>query len=97
MGECLDLVDGLPDGSLFVRAVHPARSWSEARVLATEIRQEIRNDFEAILGVPGEERTHFPRPWDELLREARERQAEAEARQAEEARKYIQNQKWEAV
>lgn len=97
VGECLDLVDGLPDGSMYVRAVCPSRAWTESRVLAIDLMQEIRNDIEAMLGVPAEKRTHFNRPWDELLKAAQEEQAKAEVKQAEEARKYIQNQKWEAI
>lgn len=97
VGECLDLVDGLPDGSLYVRAVYPARAWSERRVLATEIRQTLLDVFEAGHGVPEDKRTRIPRPWDELVREANEKRLERELEQAEKAREYIENQKWEAV
>lgn len=97
MGECLDLVDGLPNGSAYVSAMWPERSWSEGRELATAIEQRFMDCFEASFGIEAEKRTHIPRPWDALLEKAREELAKAEAEQAERAREYIENQKWEAV
>lgn len=97
MGECLDLVSGLPDGSLYVRATCPERAWSEARALTTDVREAIINVAESTHGVPDEALTHLPRPWDARLERMRAERADAEARRAEEARKYIESQKWEAV
>ena len=39
--ECADLMDTLPDGSLYVASHDPARSWSEQRHLAADIRDTI--------------------------------------------------------
>lgn len=97
MSECLDLVDGLPNGSAYVRATCPERAWSEARDLATDIQQAILDTHEAACGVPREERTRIPRPYDALLERLRRAEAEAEADEAHRASEYIKRQRWEAV
>ena len=35
--EAIDLIATLPDGSLYVAATNPARSWSERRTLAADV------------------------------------------------------------
>lgn len=97
MGECLDLVNGLPDGSMYVRATCPERRWSEERELATDICQAVMDAAEALMLVPPDARTRIARPRDKLVREANEKRLERELEQAEKAREYIENQKWEAV
>lgn len=93
----MDLIRGLPDGSAYVSAVAPARSWSEARACAALVVDELDDIWQAHCGVEPIDRAYHPHPWDAeaaLAREARER---AEARRAEDARRKIENTEWEAV
>lgn len=97
MDECLDLVRGLPDGSAYVSAVAPSRSWTERRQLATDVMDLIMDVWQARCGVDSHARTRLPRPWDAQLAKERARKAKAEYEQAEAARETIENTKWEAV
>lgn len=90
-------MDGLPDGSMYVRATCPERRWSEERELATDIRQAVMDAAEALGGVPPEERTRIARPWDEALRKLREAEEARKAEEAMRAGEYIRTTKWEAV
>lgn len=80
-----------------MRSVFPYRAWSEARQLATALRQQVLDLGEAIGGVPVEERTRIKTPWEELLERVNEERARAEAANAVAAGEYIRNQKWESV
>lgn len=95
--ECLDLVSGLPDGSMFVSASAPSRSWSERRQLANDIMDTMSDIWQARCGVEPHERQRRPRPWDEELAKARDAAARAEYERAEAARNYIGNTKWESI
>ncbi len=97
MDECLDLVAGLPDGSLYVAATQPERAWSEERELAVAIRQQVLDAAESLHGVPAEERTRIPTPRDAALRRLEEARQKARAENAKRAGEYIRNTKWEAV
>lgn len=96
MSECLDLVDGLPDGSAYVRATCPERRWSESRVLTTEIK-DLLIKIGLALGIPDDRRQVIERPWDELLQRLREEEGARRAKEAMQAGEYIRSIKWEAV
>lgn len=80
-----------------MRSAFPARAWSEARQLATALRQQVLDLGDAIGGVPKEARTRIKTPWDDVLKAYEEQRAREEAEEATAAGEYIRNQKWESV
>lgn len=85
---------GLPDGSLYVSAVAPSRSWTEPRQLACDVMDMMGDIWQAWCGVDKNRRERLPRPWDARARaDYMQRQMD----EAEKAREVIENTKWEAV
>lgn len=97
MDECLDLVRGLPDGSLYVSAVAPSRSWTEPRQLAYDVMDMMSDIWQARCGVDENRRERLPRPWDADVAKARADYMQRQMDEAEKAREVIENTKWEAV
>lgn len=86
--ECCDLIDTLPDGSRYVSAHDPARSWSEERDLFADVQDVILALFAA--RQEGADAPHVMRPRDVLA------QAEAVER-TRSARERISEMEWEEV
>lgn len=84
--ECADLMDTLPDGSLYVASHDLARSWSEQRHLAADIRDTILECVFAMRGI--EDAPYVVRPKHMVA------QAKA-AKQAARARAAMEQTEWE--
>ena len=95
MDEALDLAATLPDGSLTVSALAPARSWERQREDAAAVVDAIWAAAFWLAGgrTPAEASEQAPsvvRPRDRAA-------AEAAARRAASVRDRIENTRWEAV
>lgn len=97
MDECIDLVRGLPDGSLYVSAAAPSRAWTEARQLAVDVMDMMGDIWQARCGVDKARRERLPRPWDADVAAAKAAALGRQMEEAEKAREVILNTKWEAV
>lgn len=95
--ECLDLVHGLPDGSLYVSSVAPSRAWTETRQLACDVMDMMSDIWQARCGVDEHRRKRLPRPWDADAAKAKAGYMQRQMDEAEKAREVIENTKWEAV
>lgn len=95
--ECLDLVWGLPDGSLYVAATCPPRAWSEQRQLAADIREAAAGMWPRGLIDEGGAPSRLPRPWDAELERLAAAGEAAEARRAESVRRTIETTDWVEV
>lgn len=86
--EAIDLIRTLPEGSLTVSAIDPARSWEKWQHSLADIQDQL---FTLFTHVPkGEEPPRVTRPRDLV-----ERKKALES--AQEARKRIKDQEWEEV
>lgn len=86
--EAIDLIATLPDGSRYVSAVDPARSWPRWRHAIADLQDEEWAIVAALRGVPADKAPRVMRPADA----ARQMVALDKARKA---RKRIEETEWE--
>lgn len=78
----------LPDGSAYVSAIDPVRSWSEQRNLAADIRDEMRSLVAATRGMSEAPLVVRPRMILERIEDAK---------RAKQAKQKMKTTKWEEV
>jgi hypothetical protein len=88
--EAIDLINTLPDGSLYVSSKYPARSWTKEQHSMADLRDQIYAISYGLCGIPANKIPHVMRPAEQI--------ANAHARlKSSEARKRIEETKWEEV
>ena len=86
--EAVDLALTLPNGSLYVARKHPELSWSEARELSADIRDDMAAVAYALRGLDGAPRVLRPA---DVVADARAK------RRAREAKTRMEGSGWEPV
>ena len=90
VGEAIDLINTLPDGSLYVSSKYPARSWTREQHLIADLQDQLFSLAYQLHGVSPDRIPHVVRP--------AERIANAHARlKSSETRKRIEEMNWEEV